>query len=129
MQQLHTTQTGYSGGASPEEEAMTRLVKAMMDPGIAKPVLYCGWRAYATWLEILSGTKFLLDAKSADGRGAPEFLSKAQRTGRFHFTVSDETVNTRSGMAWRVEEKLVQIVRNESLDPDHIAICDIGVRQ
>lgn len=123
MQALDTSITGTSGGVSPEEEALQKLVSALMKLPF-DPVVLCGWRAYEMWLEIMCGTDFLASAFSSDGRGREEFKLVALASGRMTFTLSRETINTRSAMAWQVQEQRVMLCRNTGVSPDELLICD-----
>lgn len=88
-----------------------------------EPVLLCGWRAFSMWLEILCGTGLGLGV-SSDGRGRTEFKLASEAAGRMSFVLSKETVNTRSAMAWQVEEQRVMICRNTGLGADDVVIYD-----
>ena len=124
MTEIHTTTTGRGSGMSNEEEAMQALMASLQTCAAKNPVLLCGSRAYAAWLEILCGTSLMTRGVSSDGRGKSEFLMAAKVSGRVGFKLSSETVNTRSGMAWQVEERMVALVRNTMLGPDDVVIYD-----
>lgn len=124
MQEIHTTTTGRGSGMSNEEEAVQKLIASLMETGAKNPVVLCGSRAYMTWLEILCGTSLVGRGVSSDGRGKHEFQMAATVSGRIAFKLSSETVNTRSGMAWQVEESYVSLVRNSMLGPDDVVIYD-----
>jgi len=124
MAQIHTTTTGQGSGMSNEEEAMQALMAALIKVESKHPVVLCGGRAFGMWLEILCGTSLVQRGTSADGQGKDEFKLKATLSGRVAFKLSNETINTRSGMAWQVEERIVSLIRNSILGPDDIAIYD-----
>jgi hypothetical protein len=122
MAGLDTTITGTSGGASSEEEAMQKLVASLVKLPF-EPVMLCGWRAFSTWIEILCGTSLGLGV-SSDGRGKAEFKMASESAGRLGFMLSRETINTRSAMAWQVDEQRVMLVRSNNMIPDEVAIYD-----
>jgi hypothetical protein len=124
MANIHTTTTGHGSGMSNEEEAMQALMSMLMKVEAKHPVVLCGGRAFAMWLEILCGTSLVQNGVSSDGRGKDEFKLKATLCGRVAFKLSNETINTRSGMAWQVEERIVSLIRNSILGADDVAIYD-----
>lgn len=126
MSAIETSVTGTSGGKNNEEEAFEQLMAKLLAGGQAKPVLFCGWRAYSAWVEILCGTSLVTRGSSADGRGAHEFKIAAEKSGKIAFALSKETVNTRSAMAWQVTETPVRIFRSTALSPDEVMIHDMA---
>lgn len=130
---LDTTIDGRASGLSNEEAAFQQLTATLLgkpgEPSMKKPSMYCGWRAYATWMEILCGTSLVTRGISSDGRGKDEFKMAAEASGRVAFVLSKETINTRSGMAWQVDEVPVLIVRDPALPPDEVVLIDRGVQK
>jgi len=122
MTALDTSITGTSGGISNDEEAATKLIAAVAKLDF-DPVVLCGANAFSMWLEILCGTSLGLGV-SSEGRGKQEFMIAAESCGKMGFKISRETINTRSAMAWQVQEQHVLLARNTGLDKDFVAIYD-----
>ena len=120
------SQTGRGSGMSPEEEAFQKLV-AQLNPLPFDPVVLCGWKAFHTWLEIISGLSILTHGRTADGRGRAEFVQNARACGWVRFELSRETVNTRSAMAWQVDPRPVLLMTSIGLEADEVRIYDVNV--
>ena len=123
--ELFTTTTGSGGGASNEEEAMQKLVGELASLDF-DPVLLCGAHAFSMWLEIICGTSLGqgIARGTGGGGGIREFMVASELCGRIGFTLSRETINTRSGLAWQIEEQHVLLVRNPGLAAEEVAIYD-----
>lgn len=108
---------------SAEEEAFQKLATSLLKLPF-NPAVLCGWRAYAEWLEILSGLSILTDAIAVDGRGRTEFLKQANACGWVQFELQRETIMVRSKIAYTVEPQPVLLMLTNYLDPDDVRICN-----
>ncbi len=113
---LDTTVSGTQGSLNAEEVAFEGIVKALYKCDFP-PVLYCGSRKFSEVVEIVSSQAAML---SRDQR---RLLKKtAEKTGIFVLNASKETVASRSGIAWQVDEMKYPVVRTSQLDPDEVRI-------
>lgn len=117
------SKTGRGSGMSPEEEAFQQLAASLIKLPY-DPVVLCGWRAYGSWVEILSGLSLVKHGRAADGRGAQEFVQMAKTHGWMRFELQRETINTRSAMAWQVEPLPVLLMLSAGLEADELRIYD-----
>jgi hypothetical protein len=113
---------------SAEEEAFQKLAASLLKLPY-NPVVLCGWRAYAQWLEILSGLTLVTDGYSAKGQGPDDFVKLATACGWVRFELSRETIMVRSKIAYTVEPQPVLLMQSKGLDPDDVRIYDAAVFQ
>jgi hypothetical protein len=108
---------------SAEEEAFQKLAASLIKLPF-NPAVLCGWRAFAEWLEILSGLSLVTDGMAADGRGPAEFIKEATACGWVRFELTRETIMVRSKIAYTVEPQPVLLMQSTGLDPDEVRIYD-----
>lgn len=117
------SRTGRGSGMSPEEEAFQKLAAQLIALPF-DPILLCGWRAFGSWLEILSGLSLVAEGRSTDGRGAVEFIQTAQACGWVRFELQRETIMVRSAMAFTVEPRPVIFMHSKAMEADDVLIYD-----
>lgn len=117
------SRTGRGSGMSAEEEAFQKLAASLIKLPF-NPAVLCGWRAFAEWLEILSGLTLVTDGMAADGRGPAEFIKLATACGWVRFELTRETIKVRSKIAYTVEPQPVLLMQSTGLDPDEVRIYD-----
>lgn len=111
-----------------EEEAFQKLAASLIKLPF-NPAVLCGWRAYAQWLEILSGLSLVTDGRSAKGQGPEDFIKLATASGWVRFELQRETIMVRSKIAYTVEPQPVLLMQSKALDPDEVRIYDAAVFQ
>jgi hypothetical protein len=113
---------------SAEEEAFQKLAASLIKLPF-NPVVLCGWRAYAQWLEILSGLSLVTDGYSVKGQGPDDFLKLATSCGWVRFELQRETIMVRSKIAYTVEPQPVFLMQSKGMEPDEVRIYDAAVFQ
>jgi hypothetical protein len=113
---------------SPEEEAFQKLAASLIKLPF-NPAVLCGWRAYAQWVEILSGLSLVTDGKSANGRGRAEFIQLATACGWVRFELTRETIMVRSALAYTVEPQPVMLMQSIALEADEVRVYDAAILQ
>lgn len=113
---------------SAEEEAFQKLAASLLKLPY-NPVVLCGWRAYAQWLEILSGLTLVTDGYSAKGQDSDDFVKLATACGWVRFELSRETIMVRSKIAYTVEPQPVMLMQSKALAADDVRIYDGAVFQ
>ncbi len=113
---LATSITGSQGGMSAEEEALQGILRALHGCAFP-PVLFAGKRKYSELVEIISSQQAML---SRDQRR--QLKKSAEKCGFFVLNTSAETIATRSGIAWNVNEVKYPIVRTSKLPDDEVLI-------
>lgn len=111
---------------SPEEEAFQKLAAELLQLPY-DPALLCGWRAFGTWLEILSGLSLVTSGRAAGGQGPAEFMQQAKACGWVRFELQRETIMVRSAMAYNVEPRPVWLMESTALAPDDLRIYDARI--
>lgn len=119
----HISVNGSASGKSPEEEAFQKLAASLL-PLQFDPLLMCGYRAFHSWIEILSVLSVVTQGKSTDGRGALEFVQAARRCGWVRFNLQREEIMVKSAVAFKVEPKQVTLLLSKKMAADDMVIYD-----
>mgnify|MGYP001579456209 CR=1 FL=1 len=122
------SRTGRGSGMSAEEEAFQKLAASLVKLPF-NPAVLCGWRAYAQWLEILSGLTLVTEGYSAKGQGSDDFIKLATACGWVRFDLQRETIMVRSKIAYTVEPQPVFLMQSKGMEPDEVRIYDAAVFQ